>query len=127
MAATTTLSIRVPAETRRWLERFSMSRGSTSSAAARLLEEAKRREQFRGVEFRDTPQGRSAYVQGTRVQVFFCLVTARDYGLDPEKVAVHFAWPLWKVESALPSTTRPSRPRYPLSNYSSPKVEASTR
>lgn len=99
--ATTTLSIRIPAETRRWLEKFSRSRGSLSSAAARLIEEARRRELFRGVEFRDTPHGRLAYVQGTRVAVYFAWMAARDYSGDAEKVASHFTWPLWKAESAL--------------------------
>lgn len=97
----TTLSIRVPADTKRWLEKFSRSRGSLSSAASLLIEEARRHEQFRGVEFRDSPQGRLAFVQGTRVAVYFAWMTAEDYGFDASKVAEHFGWPLWKVESAL--------------------------
>jgi hypothetical protein len=99
--ASTTLSIRVPAETKRWLEKFSRSRGSLSSAAGLLLEEARRHEQFRGVEFRDSPQGRLAFVQGTRVAVYFAWMTARDYGFKAVKVAGHFGWPPWKAESAL--------------------------
>ncbi len=67
--SSTTLSIRVTAETRRWLERFAKKRCSAGSAAGRILEEARRREYFPAVEFRDTPLGRVAYVQGTRVQV----------------------------------------------------------
>lgn len=97
----TTLSIRVPAETKRWLEKFSRNRGSLSSAASLLIEEARRREHFRGVEFRDSPQGRLAFVQGTRVPVYFAWMAARDYGFDTSKVAEHFGWPLWKVESVL--------------------------
>jgi hypothetical protein len=99
--ASTTLSIRVPAETKRWLEKFSRGRGSLSSAAALLIEEARRHEQFRGVEFRDSPQGRLAFVQGSRVAVYFAWMTAKDYSFDSSKVAEHFGWPLWKVESAL--------------------------
>ncbi|MFN0130345.1 MAG: hypothetical protein ACKV19_27095 [Verrucomicrobiales bacterium] len=99
--ASTTLSIRVPAETKRWLEKFSRSRGSLSSVASLLIEEARRREQFRGVEFRDSPQGRLAFVQGTRIAVYFAWMAARDYEFDASKVADHFGWPLWKVESAL--------------------------
>ena len=99
--ASTTLSIRVPAETKRWLEKFSRSRGSLSSAAGLLIEEARRHEQFRGVEFRDSPQGRLAFVQGTRVAVYFAWMTARDYRFETAKVAEHFGWPLWKVESFL--------------------------
>lgn len=96
-----TLSIRVPADTRRWLDRFAKSRGTAGSAASRLLEEAKRHERFRAVEFRDTPHGRLAYVQGTRVQVFYVWMAARDFMFDATKVAGHFGWPLWKAEAAL--------------------------
>lgn len=99
--ASTTLSIRVPPETKRWLEKFSRSRGSLSSAAALLIEEARRHEQFRGVEFRDSPQGRLAFVQGTRIAVYFAWMAARDFGFAAAQVADHFGWPLWKVESAL--------------------------
>jgi len=99
--AATTLNISIPAETRRWLERFSSSRGNPGNAASRLIEEAKRHEQFRGVEFQDTSFGRIAYVQDSRVAVYFAWMTARDYGFDGEKLASHFAWPLCKVESAL--------------------------
>jgi hypothetical protein len=99
--ASTTLSIRVPAETKRWLEKFSRSRGSLSAVASLLIEEARRHEQFRGVEFRDSTQGRLAFVQGTRVAVYFAWMAARDYEFDASKVAEHFGWPLWKVESAL--------------------------
>jgi hypothetical protein len=99
--ASTTLSIRIPPETKRWLEKFSRSRGSLSSAAGLLLEEARRHEQFRGVEFRDSPQGRLAFVQGTRVAVYFAWMTARDYDFKSQKVTEHFGWPLWKTESAL--------------------------
>lgn len=95
--ASETVSIRVPAETRRWLERFSRSRGTISSAASRLLEEAKRREQFRFVDFRDTPLGRLAYVQGSRVPVYLALMAAND----PTKLADHYSWPLAKAESVL--------------------------
>lgn len=96
--ASTTLSIRVPLETRRWLDRFSKKRGSAGSAATRILEEARRREDFPAVEFRDTPLGRVAYVQGTRVQVAFVYdQVRRDPALTSEAIAAAFAWPLWKA------------------------------
>lgn len=101
MAASTTLSIRISRETRGWLERFSQRRGSIGAAAARLVEEAKRREGFRAIEFRDTPLGRVAWVQGTRVQAAFVWRVARDLGFDAGKVASHFDWPLWKAENVL--------------------------
>ena len=99
--ATMTLNISIPTETRHWLERLAGSRGNPGVAASQIIEEAKRHEQFRGVEFRDTSLGRIAYVQDSRVAVYFAWMTARDYGFDAEKVASHFAWPLAKAESAL--------------------------
>ena len=45
--------------------------------------------------------GRIAYMQDSRVAVYFVWMTVRDYGFDAEKVASHFAWPLCKAESAL--------------------------
>lgn len=102
MSATATLSIRVPLETRRWLERFAKRRGSAGMAATRILEEARRREDFPAVEFRDTPLGRVAYVQGTRVQVAF-VYGQRTGDLAPtaESLAESFAWPLWKAAGVL--------------------------
>jgi hypothetical protein len=102
MSATATLSIRIPHQTRRWLERFAKRRGSAGMAASRILEEARRREDFPAVEFRDTPLGRVAYIQGTRVQVAFVYGQARHGAeLTPQKLAESFAWPLWKARGAL--------------------------
>ena len=53
MAKTTTISVRVPEDTRDWLERRTHKMGTAGSAAARILEESRRRESFRAVEFRD--------------------------------------------------------------------------
>lgn len=99
--ASSTLSIRVPDDTKIWLERLARGMGSAGSAAARLIEEARRRESFRGVEFRDTPMGRIAYVSETRVPVHFACRIARAGQLDASSLAEHFAWPLWKAESTL--------------------------
>jgi hypothetical protein len=102
MSATATLSIRIPQQTRRWLERFAKRRGSAGMAASRILEEARRREDFPAVEFRDTPLGRVAYVQGTRVQVAFVYGQLQhDPALTPHKLAESFAWPLWKARGVL--------------------------
>lgn len=102
MSATATLSIRVPLETRRWLERFAKRRGSAGMAATRILEEARRREDFPAVEFRDTRLGRVAYVQGTRVQVAFVYGQMLDApAIRAEKIAESFAWPQWKASGVL--------------------------
>ena len=102
MSATATLSIRVPLETRRWLERFAKRRGSAGMAATRILEEARRREDFPAVEFRDTRLGRVAFVQGTRVQVGFVYgQMLGDSTVNAEKLAESFAWPRWKAAGVL--------------------------
>ena len=67
-------------------------------AATRILEEARRREDFPAVEFRDTRLGRVAYVQGTRVQVALVYgQTIDDPAISSEKIAESFAWPQWKA------------------------------
>jgi hypothetical protein len=102
MSATATLSIRVPQKTRRWLERFAKRRGSAGMAASRILEEARRREDYPAIEFRDTPLGRVAYVQGTRVQAALVYgQVERDPELAAEKLADSFSWPLWKARGVL--------------------------
>lgn len=102
MSATATLSIRVPLKTRRWLERFAKRRGSAGMAASRILEEARRREDYPAIEFRDTPLGRVAYVQGTRVQAALVYgQVERAPELAAEKLAESFAWPLWKARGVL--------------------------
>lgn len=71
-------------------------------AATRILEEARRREDFPVVEFRDTRLGRVAFVQGTRVQVGFVYgQTIADPTISAEKLAESFAWPRWKAASVL--------------------------
>ncbi|MGK0189065.1 MAG: hypothetical protein ACI9R3_004882 [Verrucomicrobiales bacterium] len=99
--ASSTLSIRVPEETRSWLEGKGRHMGTPGSVAARLLEEARRRDRFRGIEFRDTPEGRFAFLSETRLAVHFVKQTASDFGGEAIKVAAHFAQPVWKIESAL--------------------------
>ncbi len=96
---TTTLSVRIPPETKNWLLRFSKSRGSAGAAAARLLLESRLREEFPGVEFRDTPLGRVSFVQGTRVQL--ALLWAKGKLPTADSIARHYGWPLWKASSAL--------------------------
>ncbi len=100
MSKTTTISVRVPQDTRDWLERRTHKMGTAGSAAARIIEESRRKETYRGVEFRDTPDGRIAFVSETRVPVHLFVATLRDYDGDSPEVAAHYRWPLWKVESA---------------------------
>jgi hypothetical protein len=100
MSNTTTISVRVPEDTRKWLERRTLKMGSAGSAAARILEESRRRESFPAVEFRDTADGRLAYVSETRVPVHLFVRAVNAFQGDLANVAAHFNWPRWKVDVA---------------------------
>lgn len=93
------MSTRIPRETRNWLDRFTKGRESGAGAAALLLEEARRRDVFPAIDFRDTSAGRLAYVQGSRVPVF--LVGALGTEVSADEVRTHYGWPQWKAEAAL--------------------------
>ncbi len=79
------------------METYSVTAGS---AAARILEESRRKETYRGGDFRDTPDGRLAFVSETRVPVHLFARAVREYDGNLREVAAHYGWPLWKVESA---------------------------
>lgn len=66
-----------------------------------LLEEALRTAEHDGIEFRDSPIGRLAYVRGSSLAVWEVAMVARDYGGDAAGVAAYLGWPLWRVEAAL--------------------------
>jgi hypothetical protein len=66
-------------------------------AATRILEEARRREDFPAVEFRDTRLGRVAFVQVG----FVYGQTLGDSAVNAEKLAESFAWPRWKAAGVL--------------------------
>ncbi len=57
--------------------------------------------EFAFIDFRDSPAGRQAYVQGSSLTVWEIALLARSYGGDPAKVAKHLEWPAVKVQAAL--------------------------
>lgn len=102
MPATTVLSLRLPAERAESLKRLARRLDrSTAETAARLLDEGLRREDFAMIEFRDSPVGRQAHVQGSRVAVWQVVQLQRAYGNEIGKTAQHLAWPVPKVQAAL--------------------------
>lgn len=102
MAATTVLSLRLPAERAESLKRLARRFDrSTSETASRLLDEGLRREDFAMIEFRDSPVGRQAYVEGTRVAVWQVVNLQQAYAGDIGKTAKHLTWPVSKVRAAL--------------------------
>jgi uncharacterized protein (DUF433 family) len=102
MAATTVLSLRLPTERAESLKRLARRFDrSAAETAARLVDEGLRREDFAMIEFRDSPVGRQAYVEGTRVAVWQVVNLTRAYGDDVEKTAKHLTWTVSKIRAAL--------------------------
>lgn len=64
-----------------------------SEAAALLLEESLRRCEYPFVEFRESPAGRQAYLQGTRLAVWHVAALAREYEGDVSKTAAYLQIP----------------------------------
>jgi hypothetical protein len=97
-----TISMRLPTESGKKLKRMANQHGwTTSDASARLVEEGLRRSEFAFIDFRDSPAGRQAYIQGSSLAVWEIMLVARDYGNHVAKVAKHLEWPETKVQAAI--------------------------
>jgi uncharacterized protein (DUF433 family) len=74
---------------------------SPSETAALLLEESLRRSEYPFIEFRDSPAGRQAYLQGTRIAVWHVARLARDLASDASKIAAYLEVPEVQVKAVL--------------------------
>ena len=74
---------------------------SPSETAAILLSEALRQRDFPFIEFRDSPVGRQAYLQGTRLTIWQIVEIARDYGGSIASTAEHVDTPKIQIAAAL--------------------------
>lgn len=96
------LSMRLPIESGRRLKRIARRHGWTpSDASARLVEEGLRRSEFAFLDFRDSPVGRQAYIQGSTLAVWEVVLLLRGYDGNMAAVAKHLRWPEAKVRAAL--------------------------
>ena len=96
------VSMRLPAESGRRPKRMASRHGWTASdASARLVEEGLRRAEFAFIDFRDSPAGRQAYVQGSTLAVWEVVMLLRAYKRDTAAVARHLGWPEAKVRAAM--------------------------
>jgi uncharacterized protein (DUF433 family) len=96
------VSMRLPLNTGKRLKRIASRHGWTASdASARLVEEGLRRSEFALIDFRDSPAGRQACVQGSTLAVWEVLLLVRSYGGDLPAVAKHLRWPEVKVRAAV--------------------------
>jgi hypothetical protein len=94
------ISMRLPAKSGQRLRRMASRHGWTpSDASARLVEEGLRRSEFAFLDFRDSPAGRQAYVQGSSLAIWEIMLLARVYKNDPVKMAKHLRWPESKIQA----------------------------
>lgn len=96
------LSMRLPVESGRRLKRIAKRHGWTpSDASARLVEEGLRRSEFAFLDFRDSPAGRQACIQGSTLAVWEVVFLLRSYKGNVAAVAKHLRWPEAKVGAAM--------------------------
>jgi uncharacterized protein (DUF433 family) len=95
------VSMRIPMESGVRLKRMASRHGWTpSDASARLVEEGLRRSEFAFIDFRDSPAGRQACIQGSSLAVWEIALLLRGYKQDVEAVAKHLEWPVFRVQAA---------------------------
>jgi hypothetical protein len=96
------ISMRLPAESGKRLKRMANRHGWTpSDASARLVEEGLRRSDFGFIDFRDSPAGRQACIQGSTLAVWEVMLLAHSYKKNVSAVARHLKWPEAKVQAAV--------------------------
>ena len=96
------ISMRLPTESGKRLKRMANRHGWTpSDASAKLVEEGLRRSEFAFIDFRDSPAGRQACIQGSSLAVWEIMLLTRSYKADVAAVSKHLGWPLGKVQAAV--------------------------
>jgi hypothetical protein len=96
------ISMRLPAASGKRLKRMANRHGWTASdASARLVEEGLRRSEFAFIDFRDTPAGRQACLQGSTLAVWEVMLLVGSYRKDVSAVARHLKWSVAKVQAAV--------------------------
>ena len=96
------ISMRLPTQSGKRLKRMATRHGWTASdTSAKLVEEGLRRADFALIDFRDSPAGRQACLQGSSLAVWEVMLVAREYQNDAAKVARHLGWPEAKVRAAM--------------------------
>ena len=96
------ISMRLPAESGKRLKRMANRHGWTpSDASARLVEEGLRRSEFGFIDFRDSPAGRQACLQGSTLAVWEVMLLVHSHKNDASAVAGHLKWPEVKVQAAV--------------------------
>src|SRR2546428_10500706 len=100
--ATNPLSRRVADDVKLDLEQLARRFGtSPATLGADYVTEGVRTTTHPGIEFRQTPAGRMAYVRGLRLPVWLAQETVQDCGGDAEKAAKLLRLPLLLLKAAL--------------------------
>ena len=95
------ISLRVPDATAERLRTAARRAGrSLNEWGALSLEEWLRQNEFADVEFRSAGGERQACLKGA-LPIWQVVQVARSYGLDPERTAGHFGWPVRRIRAAL--------------------------
>jgi hypothetical protein len=94
------VTLRLPDETAARLQAWARRTGrSISEVGARSIEEWLRQSEFADIEFRSFGGERHACLKGA-LPVWQLIQVAQGYGLDAEKAAKHFGWPVHRVRAA---------------------------
>jgi len=102
MSKSVVLSTRLAPGQERRLQRKARQLGRTPSETGSLLiEEGLRRDEFAFIDFRDSPLGRQAYLQGSTLAVWEVVWLARGYHNSAERTADHLHISPLKVHAAL--------------------------
>jgi hypothetical protein len=96
------VSMRLPVESGTRLKRMARRHGWTASdLSARLVEEGLRRSEFALIDFRDSPVGRQAYIQGSTLAVWEVMMIVRAHKGNTKKAAEYLEWPEFRVKAAV--------------------------
>jgi hypothetical protein len=83
------------------LRRLARRMGRTpSETSAMLVEEGLRQAEFAGIDFRNSPVRRQAYVRGSGLAVWEVIWIAQSYQMDVDRTAEHLGWPVFRVQAA---------------------------
>ena len=86
------ISARLPEKTADRVKQYAQRKQrSVNETVSIALEEWLRQNEFAFIEFRDTPDGRMAYMKNSRLPVYQVIKIAQSYQMDIEKVCAY--WP----------------------------------
>ncbi len=103
--ATTPLSLRIDKDVKLDLERIARRFGtSPATLGADFVAQGVRTTQHPGIEFRQTPAGRMAYLRGVRLPVWLAVETVHDCRGDSAKAAKLLRLPMLLLQAALAYT-----------------------